>query len=215
MKPPGGTYKPTFINVGKIPKSMSVPVPVSATGDADVSVQAISPNAAEPPVVGAINAPPDESRYTTARVMTASPAELILMMFEQFFDLIPDIKRNVARGSQAAVEPDAERAQAIVDELIGSLDFSLDISKDIGAIYIYVRNKILEANIRFDADIWDHVESVMRPLYDGFKQAAAQAGTDAEQPAISSRDPSIIAGYTYGHSSLKEVVVNTKTGLRV
>jgi len=140
---------------------------------------------------------------------------LILMMYEQFFELIPDIKKNIERKSAAAAEPDSERAHAIVEELIESLDFNVELSKDIGAIYFYVRNKIHEANIRFDAAIWDHIESIMRPLYDGFKTAYDQLDPSLKQPLPSAGNPSIIAGMTYGQDNLKEIVINTKSGLKV
>ena len=141
--------------------------------------------------------------------------ELILIMFEQFFELVPDIKRNIQRGSAAAMEPDAERAQAIVDELLNALDFDVELSKDIGAIYIYVRNKILEANIAFDAKIWDDIEDIMRSLYDGFKEVSLQFDPQSKQAVPVSAGPSIFAGMTYGQGNLKEYVLNTKSGIKV
>jgi flagellar protein FliS len=156
----------------------------------------------------------DGKNYTTARVMSANPVELILIMFEQFFELIPDIKRNIAKRSPAEAEPDAERAQAIVDELISALDFSQEVSKDLGAIYYYVRNRIMEGNIKFDAAIWDEIETVMRPLYEGFKEAAKQVDAPRTDP-LKSKSTQIVLGMTYGQNNLNEVVLNTKAGLKV
>ena len=216
MKPPGGNYKPNNINIGKIPMR------TTAAG---------ANNALESPVIAARSGSGAQTgenlgafdgnsggtdNYTTARVMTASPAELILIMYEQFFELIPDIKRNIQKKSAAAMEPDSERAQAIIEELIGSLDFNIELSKDIGAIYFYVRNLILEANIRFDAGIWDRIESVMRPLYEGFKEASNLLESETpDKPFLAAAGPSIVAGITYGQSKLKEIVVNTKSGITV
>jgi len=196
MKPPGGNYKPNRIAVGKALGRM-------AAGKAPGRARAAAESECAKTDGG-----------VTARVMTASPIELILMMYEQLFGLIPEIKRSIGRNSAAAAEPDAERAQAIVEELINSLDFSVGISADLGAIYFYVRNLILEANIKFDAAIWDRVEALMRPLYEGFREAARQA-EPAPMPEIGGADPSILAGFTYGQGNLKEIVVNTRSGLRV
>jgi len=215
MKPPGGNYKPNSINIGKIPTHAAtgvnnVPDSPAAAARSGSGVQSVE----DPGVYAGDSFGTDN--YTTARVMTASPAELILIMYEQFFELIPDIKRNIQRKSAAAMEPDSERAQAIIDELIGSLDFNIELSKDIGAIYFYVRNLILEANIRFDAGIWDRIESVMRPLYEGFKEAANLLESEtSDKPFLASTGPSIVAGITYGQSKLKEIVVNTKSGITV
>jgi len=199
MKPPGGNYKPDRMNINRIIKR-------APGGEADTGGPA-----------GQTRGGDAGSRHvaTAARVMSASPLELILIMYDQFFELIPDIKRSIERKSAAAMEPDSERAQAIIDELINALDFDVEISKDLGAIYFYVRNRILEANIHFDAAIWDDIESVMRPLYEGFKEAERQHGAELKQPVMSAVNPSIVAGMTYGQNSLKEIVVNTKSGLQV
>jgi flagellar protein FliS len=156
----------------------------------------------------------DGRKYMAAKVMSASPLELILIMYEQFFELIPDIKSNIAKNSPGEVEPDAERAQAIVDELINALDFDVELSKDLGAVYYYVRDRILESNVKFDPAIWDGIESVMRPLYEGFKSAAKQVETPRDDP-LKSKSTQIVAGITYGQNNLKEVVINTRSGLKV
>ncbi|MDR1061983.1 MAG: flagellar protein FliS [Clostridiales bacterium] len=200
MKPAGNTYnKPNVPNIGNI-----------AAG-----AGAENAGAAEGGRQGAGDAGQDGRKYITSKVMSASPAELILMMYEQFFELIPDIKQGIRKKSPALAEPHAERAQAIIDELVNALDFSVDMSKDLGAIYFYVRDRILEANIKFDEAIWDHIYDTMRPLYEGFAEAAKQAKAHgaAQKPAAGGQ-ASIVAGMTYGQSNLKEIVINTKSGLK-
>jgi len=196
MKPAGENYGPSKSFMGRGTITETPPT------------QAV-PDAPEIPA----GQPGDDRRYKSAKVMSASPLELILIMYEQFFELIPDIKANMERGSAAATEPDSERAQAIVDELISSLDFNIEISRDLGAIYFYVRNRIMEANVKFDPAIWDNIEATMRPLYNGFKDAAGQLETPRGDPMVSA-SAQIVAGMTYGRKSLKEIVVNTKSGLQ-
>ena len=157
--------------------------------------------------------PGDDKRYTAAKVMSANPLELILIMYEQLFELVPDIKANMEKRSPTDFGPDTERAQAILDQLINSLDFDQEISVDLGAIYFYVRDRIMESNIKMDAAIWGHIEETMRPLYEGFKDANNQLGMPRQDP-MKAKDTQIVAGMTYGQRSLKEVVVNTKSGLK-
>ena len=190
MKPAGENYKPNKMSFGKVPV-MRQGTPSTLPGQ-------------------------DEKQYQAARVMSASPAELILMMYDQFFSLIPDIKANIQRKAPQATEPDVERAQAIIEELINSLDFDLELAQDLGAIYFYVRDKIMEAHIKFDPAIWDHIEEILRPLYEGFKNAAGQVdAAAAKQDPLKSNKPSILSGMTYGQGNLKEVVLNTKNGIKV
>jgi len=159
------------------------------------------------------NSSNQDRKYVTAKVMSANPLELILIMYEQFFELIPDIKKNMERRLLKSVEPDAERAQAIIDQLINSLDFEVEISKDLGAIYFYVRDRILESNIKLDPAIWDDIEATLRPLYDGFKEASKQLEIPRPDP-LKAKDAQIVAGMTYGQRSLREIVVNTRSGLK-
>ena len=190
MKPAGENYKPNKMNIGKIP-----------------TIKAGSPS----------TLPGQEGKqYQAARVMSASPAELILIMYEQFLSLIPGIQANIQKNSPAATEADVELAQAIIEELINSLNFDMELAQDLGAIYFYVRDKIMEAHIKFDAALWDHIKETMQPLYEGFKNAAAQLEPITAKPdPLKSNQPSIISGMTYGQGSLKEVVLNTKNGLTV
>ena len=216
MKPPGGNYKPNRININKIPASSAERDRADASGVSRGESRGESHGDNGGNGVGAAAGVElhGGGGYATAKVMSATPLELILIMFEQFFELIPDIKESIRRRSAAAMEPDSERAQAIIDELLNALDLDVEMSLDLGAIYYYVRNKILEANVRFDASIWDHIESLMRPLYEGFKDAERQTDTYGRQSAIPTANPAIVAGITYGQGRLKEIVVNTKSGLR-
>ena len=157
--------------------------------------------------------PLTDEQYRTAKVMSASPLELILLMYEKIFELIPGIKSNMEKHLLRDVEHDTGRVLEIIDELFNCLDFDIDMSKDLGAAYYYVRNLIMEGNIKFDPSIWDQVESTMRPLYEGFRDAAKQLATPGIDP-LKSKSTRIVAGMTYGQGNLREVVVNTKRGLR-
>jgi flagellar protein FliS len=219
MKPAGANYGPSKLIVGRLPTAPARVGTVPGAGGADDSGGGGSGSSNGGRAVGsstpgyALDGGHDR-RHMPAKVMSANPFELILIMYELLFELISDIKGSIAKRSPAEAEPDAERAQAVVEELINSLDFSLEISRDIGAIYFYVRNRIMEANIKFDSVIWDDIESTMRPLYEGFKDAAKQLEAPREDPRKSNRTQ-IVAGMTYGQNNLKEVVLNTKKGLHV
>ena len=212
MKPPGGNYGPGKMNINNMLRRASAAGNESGAV-ADTGIRDVSDFGAYGVRAGKNN--DAGGGYTTARVMSSSPLQLILIMFEQFFGLIPDIKQSIINKSAAAMEPDAERAQAIVEELINSLNFDLEISKDLGAIYYYVRDRILEANIKLNAGVWDDIESVMRPIYEGFAEAERALEPEGKPKGFSAVNPSIVAGITYGQGSLKEIVVNTKSGLTV
>ena len=154
-----------------------------------------------------------DEQYRTAKVMSASPLELILIMYEKFFELIPTIKSNMEKHLIKEIEQDTELALEIIDELINCLDFSVEISKDLGAIYYYARNLIMDGHIKLDPVIWDEVESTMRPLYEGFTEASKQYAAPGIDP-LKAKSTQIVAGMTYGHGNLHEVVVNTRNGLR-
>jgi len=193
MKPAGANYKPTHTNFMKTPQKLN-------------NAQTLQTS---------MQNQRNDAHYTVAKIMSASPLDLILIMYEQLFELIPDIKKNIQAKSFTATKPDVERAQAIVDELINALDFDLDISRDLGAIYFYIRDRIMIANIRFDEAIWDHIEETLRPLYEGFKNAAQQIdATTEKQNPLKSHRTSIVAGITYGQANINEVVVNTSSGLQ-
>ena len=90
-------------------------------------------------------------KYKQNNVLTASPGELIVMLFEGCL-------RFLRLAHKALVEKDFEnsntnliKAQNIILELMSSLNFEYEISNSLYSSYNYIFRELIEINIKKDA----------------------------------------------------------------
>lgn len=115
--------------------------------------------------------------YKKQGVMTASPLELIVMLYDGFL-------RQVRAADAAITEKDLEaantallKAQDIVTELMSCLDFSMPISRQLMQIYDFVHWKLREANMNKDSAGLEDVAAMMGELRESWAQIRMSPGT--------------------------------------
>jgi flagellar protein FliS len=117
--------------------------------------------------------------YMDASVATASPARLLVMLFDR---LVLDVQRGLdaqRRGDFQETHRQLTHAQDIVLELQSSL--RADEFKggyDLAALYSFLHRQLVMANIRKDAVITDEVLILVTDLCDAWRQAALQCATE-------------------------------------
>jgi len=105
-------------------------------------------------------------QYEQQSVMTASPGELTLMLYNGCIKFIKmGIKYieedNIEKANNAII-----RAQDIVNELTVTLDMEYEISEQLQLLYEYMGRRLIEANISKDMGILREVEGLMAELRD-------------------------------------------------
>lgn len=63
------------------------------------------------------------------------------------------------------------RAQAIIVELSETLDMNFDVSKGLSSLYIYIEEKLVDANIKKDKAFLDEVLPICEETRDTWKEA--------------------------------------------
>jgi len=117
--------------------------------------------------------------YLDASIATASPARLLVMLFDR---LVLDVQRGLdaqRRGDFEETHRQLTHAQDIVMELQSSL--RADEFKggyDLAALYSFLHRQLVMANIRKDAAITDEVLTLVTDLCDAWRQAALQCATE-------------------------------------
>jgi flagellar protein FliS len=64
-----------------------------------------------------------------------------------------------------------KKAQAIIHELMASLNFDYDISRDLVRIYEYLLHQLIQANLKKDARIADEVLVHLQDILETWKEA--------------------------------------------
>ena len=108
--------------------------------------------------------------YAQSKVMTASPAELTLMLYDGAIKFC-----NIAiMGVQ---EKDIEKAhihiikvERILQEFLNTLDYKYPVAKDFENVYNYLIRRLHEANMQKDEEILQEVLKHLRTMRDTWKE---------------------------------------------
>ncbi len=110
------------------------------------------------------------AQYANNKIMTASPAELTLMLYEGAIKFC-----NIAIG--AIEENDVQKAhiniikaQKIIDYLRETLNMKYAVAQDFDNIYSYLGSRLIEANTSKNAEILEEVNTHLRSVRDTWKE---------------------------------------------
>ncbi|MCP2239190.1 flagellar export chaperone FliS [Thermoanaerobacterium thermosaccharolyticum] len=109
--------------------------------------------------------------YKRNSIMTASPEELVLMLFNGIIRFVNEAKQAIDDKNIERAHNSITRAQDIVLELMSTLDMQYDISKNLYSIYDYISRRLIEANLKKDKVALDEVESLVSDLKDTWGKA--------------------------------------------
>jgi flagellar secretion chaperone FliS len=123
-----------------------------------------------------MTSPAMRARYLADSVNTASPARLLVMLYER---LVLDLSQGEAAMKGGRREEGGERlmhAQEIVLELRATLDDAVwDGAPGLAQIYEFVVNELITANIKADIKRIVACRTLIEPLLDAWRQAALAA----------------------------------------
>lgn len=128
--------------------------------------------------------------YRTNAVVTASPGQLVLMLFDgalkamalarHAFEQPEDEPRRIE-----TIHQQLQKAQVILAELQGGLNFEVggEFAQTMNRLYEYHQRRLLEANLRKQVEPVIEVERLVQELRDAW----AQMLTQRPEPAVAAR----------------------------
>ena len=116
------------------------------------------------------------AEYTTNKILTASPAEVTLMLYEgaiKFCNIaiVAVEKKDIEKAHNNIV-----KVQNIVTEFQATLDHKYPVAQDFDNVYAYLQQRLLEANMKKDVEILEEVLKHLRTMRDTWKEVMKQAG---------------------------------------
>lgn len=136
----------------------------------------------------------------TRRLSQCNSGGMIVIIYEICFAYMEDARQAHAKGRHDEMKAAIRKAQNVLDELIGSLNFAYEISPNLYALYVFCKNELARTLYENRMDGLEEADKVMRRLYHSFAEAAKQ---DTSAP-IMSNTQQIYAGMTYGRNQLNE-----------
>ncbi|MGI5169978.1 flagellar export chaperone FliS [Spirillospora sp. CA-253888] len=119
------------------------------------------------------------NRYMTDTVATASPAQLVVMLYDRLVLDLLKAEEALLAGDREDASARLQHAQDIVIELRASLDASVEWGGTAGLaeLYGFLLTTLIRANVHADASLAAACRELVEPLRDAWRAAAAQAGT--------------------------------------
>lgn len=110
------------------------------------------------------------AQYNNSKVLTASPAELTLMLYDgaiKFCNMaIMGVEQNDIEKSHSNII----KVQRIIDEFRATLDTKYPVAQDFDRVYVYLLQRLLEANVKKDKEILEEVNLHLHSMRDTWKE---------------------------------------------
>ncbi|AHV99344.1 flagellar export chaperone FliS [Paenibacillus sabinae] len=110
-------------------------------------------------------------KYRQSAVQTSNPSQLLLMLFDGAIRFGKSAMEGMDAADYEKVNTNLGKTQAIVSELMATLDQSYEVSNGLFALYEYTNHLLVQANIK---KVKEPVEEALGYLLE-LRQAFAQA----------------------------------------
>lgn len=108
--------------------------------------------------------------YANSKIMTASPAELTLMLYEGAIKFCNIAIRGIEEKDIQKAHTNIIKVENIVTEFQVTLNHKYPVAKDFDAVYTYLKQRLVEANMKKDVEILEEVLEHLRTMRDTWKE---------------------------------------------
>ena len=125
--------------------------------------------------------------YKNSKVMTASPAELTLMLYEGAIKYGNIAVLAMENKNPAKAHENVVKVEKIIQNFRDTLDKKYPIWEDFEKVYVYLLRRCHEANIAKDPEIMEEVVKHLRSMRDNWKEVMKKVAIDRTNPAAQSK----------------------------
>jgi flagellar protein FliS len=119
-------------------------------------------------------------QYQKTQVVTASREKILLMLYEGAIRFTKQARLAMNEKKIADKGKAISRATAIISELMATLDFKVggQLAQDLENLYIFMIDKLIEANVHNKVECLDDVERLLNTLYSAWKDVIENPRAD-------------------------------------
>ena len=108
--------------------------------------------------------------YANSKVATATPAELTLMLYDgaiKFCNIaiMPLEEKDLEKAHNNII-----KVENIISEFQITLNHKYPVAKDFDAVYKYLKERLVEANVKKDKEVLEEVLEHLRTMRDTWKE---------------------------------------------
>ena len=114
------------------------------------------------------------AQYNNSKILTASPAELTLMLYDGAIKFCNIAIMGIEQKDIQKSHTNIVKVQRILEEFRSTLDHNYPVAEDFDIVYIYLLQRCFEANIKKDKEILEEVLEHLRSMRDTWKEVMRQ-----------------------------------------
>jgi flagellar protein FliS len=143
-----------------------------------------------------------KSAYLETRILSASPLDLVNILYEHAILEVGEARRHLAAGDVAARSRSISKAIAIIGELQSSLDHDAggEIAVNLGRLYQYMRQRLTAGNVQQSDAPLAEAGRLLESLGDAWRAINAASSPWLNSPAghipLGETAPSTMGGWS-------------------
>lgn len=110
------------------------------------------------------------AKYNNSKIMTASPAELTLMLYEGAIKFCNIAIIGIEQKDIQKAHTNIRKVENIIEEFRSTLDRKYAVAEEFDRVYVYLLQRLLEANVKKDKEILEEVNMHLHSMRDTWKE---------------------------------------------
>ncbi|MGB4459117.1 MAG: flagellar export chaperone FliS, partial [Defluviitoga tunisiensis] len=124
-------------------------------------------------------------------VKTASPTKLVELLYKNSIERLEKAVKAIEKNNLIEANHEIIRVEEIILELNVSLNIEKggEVAKNLRLLYNYIYEQLIQANLKKDIDTLTEVKSLIKDLYETWREVVKQDVQTARQLNATSLDP--------------------------
>lgn len=114
------------------------------------------------------------AQYNNSKVLTASPAELTLMLYDGAIKFCNIAIMGVEEKNVEKAHNNIIKTSRIIDYFRQTLDMKYPVAEDFERVYVYLGRRLTEANVTKDKAILEEISMHLHTMRDTWKEVMRQ-----------------------------------------
>ena len=110
------------------------------------------------------------AQYSQNKILTASPAELTLMLYDGAIKFCNIAIMGIEQNDVQKAHNNIMKVQKIIEEFQITLNFKYEIANDFNNVYNYLMKRLREANMTKDKAILEEIDEHLHTMRDTWKE---------------------------------------------
>ena len=115
-------------------------------------------------------------QYNRNKVLTASPAELTLLLYEGAIKFCNIAAVAIEKKDMEKAHTNIVKAEMIIEELQSTLNRKYPVAEDFDNVYKYIYSLLVDANMKKDLELLEKATDELRGMRDTWKEVMKRAG---------------------------------------